>query len=204
MRVGPVMAELYGLAQDNPALHGLLVAFVSRIPVRPPYVPGLRRLFKYAEMIDDASMFAAVARRFETAAPMYRREWRNRLGEGLSAACPKSTSTSLSCSPTCRAPLDASTALSETTVHYFKRRIWRALRKRGELGAGSFLEMATAYLLAFTGTDARRSRAASAITAGKTGAASPTRSITDRSLMSGAPGTSSIVIPPTSACGLAT
>ncbi len=80
VRVGQVMAELYGIAQENTALHGLLVAFVGRIPARPPYVPGLRRLFKYAEMISDGPMFAAAARRFETATPMYREGWARRDG----------------------------------------------------------------------------------------------------------------------------
>ena len=160
VRLGPAMAELYGLAQDNAGLHGLLVAFAGRIPVRPPYVPGLRRLFKYAEMIDDASMFAAIARRFETATPMYRRGWRNRLGEHWGRV-PEIHQYKPQLLPHLQGAPDAKTALSETTVHYFKRRIWRALRKRGELGADSFLEMATAYLLAFTETDLAAPRSVS-------------------------------------------
>ena len=127
VRVGPAMAELYGLAQDNPALHGLLVSFAGRIPVRPPYVPGLRRLFKYAETIDDAPMFAAVARRFETATPMYRRGWRNRLGQHWGRV-PEIHQYKPQLLPHLQGAPDAKTALSETTVHYFKRRIWRALR----------------------------------------------------------------------------
>jgi hypothetical protein len=48
---------------------------------------------------------------------------------------------------------DAKTGLSAATLTYFRRRIWRALRKRGEIGATSFVELATAYLLAFTEAD---------------------------------------------------
>ena len=160
VRVGPAMAELYGLAQDNPPLHGLLAAFVGRIPVRPPYVPGLRRLFKYAEMIDDAPMFGAVARRFETAAPMYRRGWRDRSGERWGRV-PEVHQYKYQPLTHLQGAADTKTALSEATVHYLKRRIWRALRKRGELGADSFLEMATAYLLAFTGADQAKPRSIS-------------------------------------------
>jgi cellulose synthase operon protein C len=157
VRVGPAIAELYGVAQGAPALHGLLVGFVGRIPVRPPYVPGLRRLFKYAEMIDDAPMFGAVARRFETTAPMYRRQWRDRTGEFISRV-PEFHAYRPQPLTHLRGAADARTALSEATIHYLKRRIWRALRKRGELGADSFLEMATAYLLAFTGADLAQPR----------------------------------------------
>ena len=66
VRAGGVMIELYRLAQADPALHELLVALAGRLAVRPPYVPGFRRLFKYAEMIDDAAMFGQAARQFET------------------------------------------------------------------------------------------------------------------------------------------
>jgi hypothetical protein len=151
-RAGPLLAELYRLAQADPALHRLLVAMVQRLPARPPFLPGLRRLFKYAEMLDDAPMFGAAAHCFEMAEPMYKRQY----GRGENGAARALVAelhpqwrplTHLTGAP------DAQTGLSLNTVQYLKRRIWRALRKRGELGQQSFLELAAAYLLAFTAAD---------------------------------------------------
>lgn len=154
-RTGAVMVELYRLAQADPALHDLLVALVGRLPARPPYVPGLRRLFKYAEMIDDAPMFGASARQFETARPMYKRGHAQGKNKPPMAFVPEVQQSGNLWVPLThlRGAPDAKTALSHNTVLYLKRRIWRALRKRGETGQRSFVELATGYLLAFAETD---------------------------------------------------
>ncbi len=146
VRAGGVMIELYRLAQADPALHELLVALVGRLPVRPPYVPGFRRLFKYAEMIDDAAMFGQAARRFEAAKPMYGRVYPQGRNKPAFAHVPEAQQTGdhwLPLTHLTAAP-DARTALSHNTVVYLKRRIWRALRKRGETGQGSFVPLAAA------------------------------------------------------------
>jgi cellulose synthase operon protein C len=150
LRVGPVLVELYALALISPSLHAQLAGFVRRTPVRPPYVPGLRRLFKYAEMLDDGPMFAAAALRFESEAPMYRWSWGRAENErwAMVQSGGRVRHERLS---HLEGAADATTAYSQATLTYFKRRIWRALRKRGELGSDSFLSMATAYLLALNG-----------------------------------------------------
>ena len=148
-RIRAVMVSLYRLAQADSQLHGLVTALVGRLPVRPPYVPGLRRLFKYAEMIDDPVMFAATASRFETARPMYHGKGHAK-GDGRQARIPELHAYRWVKLDHLSGATDAKTALSKATLDYLKRRIWRSLRKRGELGQDSFLEMATAYLLAFT------------------------------------------------------
>jgi hypothetical protein len=150
---GPLLAELYRLAQGEPALHSLLVAMVLRLPARPPFMPGLRRLFKYAEMLDDAPMFGAAARCFETAEPMYKQHYQRSENEVARAFVPEVDRSRWLPLKHLTGARDATTALSLSTVHYLKRRIWRALRKRGELGQQCFLELATAYLLAFTEAD---------------------------------------------------
>ena len=154
-RIATVLAELYGMAQTNPSLHAQLVTLVSRTSVRPPYVPGLRRLFKYAEMADDAPMFAAAAQRFDTATPMYRWSWK-RGGNERWASVQTSEGTRYQRLRHLEGAADANSAFSLTTSLYFKRRIWRALRKRGELDADSFLDMATAYLLTLNGANLRQ------------------------------------------------
>jgi hypothetical protein len=153
VRAGAVLAELYRLAQADTALHSLLAAMVLRLPARPPFLPGLRRLFKYAEMLDDGPMFGAAAHCFEMAEPMYKRHYRRSESEAVWAFVPEvDRSRWVPLKHLTGAP-DAETGLSLSTAHYLKRRIWRALRKRGELGQQSFPELATAYLLAFSEAD---------------------------------------------------
>lgn len=124
-----------------------LLAAVRALTPRPPFVQVLRRLFKYADLTDDGALVAATARQFELATPMYRRNrvyndrvWMPgsrqalKLSEELGSANPR-------------------IALSDQTLLYFKRRAWRMLRKRAELGQDAFTAMATELLLAFTDAD---------------------------------------------------
>jgi hypothetical protein len=151
-RVRALLVSLYRLAMGEGQLHGLLAALAARLPVRPPFVPGLRRLFKYAEMLDDGAMFGAVAHRFETAKPMYRNSWGGK-GDARQARVPEIHAWKTVQLDHLKGAPDAKTALSRATQDYLKRRIWRALRKRGELGQEAFLDLATGYLLAFTEAD---------------------------------------------------
>jgi cellulose synthase operon protein C len=156
LRASLILVELYRLSQADVALHALLAGLVRYLPVRPPFVPGLRRLFKYAEMLDDGAMFGAVAQRFDMAQPMYR--WKHQASTAepfisyVAELAPPSRFYYQPLTHLTGAP-DAVTAMSENTIKYFKRRIWRALRKRGELGQQSFLQLATGYLLAFKDAD---------------------------------------------------
>jgi len=131
---------------DGAARKTLLAAVRAMTP-RPPFVQVLRRLFKYADLTDDGPLFAATARQFELATPMYRRGrvyndrvWvpgsrqALKLSEELQSAAPR-------------------IALSDQTLLYFKRRAWRMLRKRAELGQDAFTVMASELLLAFTDAD---------------------------------------------------
>ena len=153
VRTGEVMVELYRLAQEDPALHALLAKLILRLPVRPPFIPGLRRMFKYAEMIDDAAIFGAVAHRFETTKPMYRTSYMQRERKTPHAFVAELHQYRWQPLDHLKGARDAKTALSENTLHYMKRRIWRTLRKRGETGQQSFLDLATGYLLAFSEND---------------------------------------------------
>jgi hypothetical protein len=148
-QVGPMLAALAGLAQADAAFGAVLAAAVVTMPARPPYLIGLRKLYKYAEMTDDAALFAATAHRFETARAMYRRvddDGRTFVPE-LGARLPVDRT---------RGPADARVGLSEATLHYFKRRIWRTLRRRGDIADPSFAELACAYLLGLRPADMAR------------------------------------------------
>ena len=152
MRASPTLVSLYRLAMADGQVHGLLAALLARLPARPPFIPGLRRLLKYAEMLDDPAMFGAAAHRFETARPMYTVRWGRESGKPV-AYLPEVNAEKPSELRHLSGAPDAQTGLSRATLHYLKRRIWRALRKRGELGQESFLAFATGYLLSFTQAD---------------------------------------------------
>jgi hypothetical protein len=105
-----------------------------------------RRLLKIAELCDDAPLFAEVGRAFEITAPMYRRAGQYRgsvyvVGKGYVEIAPQRVAAS---------PL---LALSDQTSHYMRRRVWRILRKRGELGHASFAAMASALAARFEDGD---------------------------------------------------
>lgn len=145
-RVGPMLVALGRLAQADPALHAALAGALVWLPMRPPYLIGLRRLYKHAEMADDARLFGALAQRFETARPMYRGkgDWSGRirvaeLGVTLKLGEIRAQGERI--------------GFSEATQNYFRRRVWRALRKRAELKQPAFAEMAAAYLLSLRPED---------------------------------------------------
>ena len=107
----------------------------------------LRRLFKYADLTDDGPLFAATARQFELATPMYRRNrvYNDRVWVPGSRQALKLSEELRSETPRI--------ALSDQTLLYFKRRAWRMLRKRAELGQDAFTAMASELLLSFTDAD---------------------------------------------------
>lgn len=134
-------------ALADAAARRTLLAAVRAMTPRPPYVQVLRRLFKYADLTDDGPLFAATARQFELATPMYRR---NRVHNDRVWLPGSRQALKLSEELQSDAPR---LALSDQTLLYFKRRAWRMLRKRAELGQDAFTSMASELLLAFTDAD---------------------------------------------------
>jgi cellulose synthase operon protein C len=134
-------------ALADSAARKTLLAAVHVMNPRPPYVQVLRRLFKYADLTDDGPLFAATARQFELATPMYRRGrvYNDRVWVAGSRQALKLSEELRSTAPRI--------ALSDQTLLYFKRRAWRMLRKRAELGQDAFTAMASELLLAFTDAD---------------------------------------------------
>jgi cellulose synthase operon protein C len=137
-------------AQVRPDARQALLSAVRDLEARPPFVQVLRRLFKYADLTDDGALFAASARRFELARPMYNARWvyNDRVWIAGQRQALSLSQEQASSSPRI--------ALSEQTLLYFKRRAWRSLRKRGELGQDAFAAMATELLLAFSDADGER------------------------------------------------
>ncbi|SFH07785.1 hypothetical protein [Methylobacterium gossipiicola] len=159
-QVGPILMALGRRARREPRCHATLCAALARLPARPPYLLGLRRLFKHAEMADDAGLFGATAHRFETATAMYR--------SGRDPAYVPELGRYIA-TKTSRGVPDRRIGLSSATHLYLKRRVWRALRKRGEVDDPAFAEMAAAFLLCFSPEDLDRRTAWSVWTRGPDG-----------------------------------
>ncbi|WP_232627707.1 hypothetical protein [Methylobacterium sp. Leaf118] len=137
-RVGPALVALGRRARRAPVLHATLCAAILRLPPQPPYLIGLRRLFKHAEMADDPGLFGATAHRFESVRPVSS-------GVGRPLFLPERGR--IVPAARLRHGPDATVGLSVATWLYLRRRIWRILRKRGDVGDPAFAEMATGFLL---------------------------------------------------------
>ena len=135
-------------ALAEPAARAALLAALRAANARPPFVQVLRRLFKYADLTDDGQLFAETARQFELADPMYRIGPPAFLGTVWLPELRRSLTISDE-----QASANPRIALSKQTLLYFKRRAWRMLRKRAELGQNAFTAMACELLLAFTDAD---------------------------------------------------
>ncbi|MCB9763295.1 MAG: hypothetical protein H6739_26250 [Alphaproteobacteria bacterium] len=139
---------LYSL--DTPAVRPVLVTLLAELPLAPPFFKPLRHIFKLAELRDDGPVFAALTRRFETSRPMFSgsRWWRYAHVQGIGRIEPQKE----------LSRPDARIAFSAGTKRYLRRRSWRSLRWRGELGLESYAPMAAAMLLAFSDDDGRDPR----------------------------------------------
>lgn len=127
-----VLETIYSI--DNQHVRPALLDAVRTLPLEPPLFQRIRHIFKSAEMRRDAEVFGQIARRFETVPSTFRTDWRYK--------------------PTSAA--DAQKAFSSQTRTYLRRRVWRTLKRLGELGDDDYVRMASGVLLSFADDDARR------------------------------------------------
>ncbi len=147
-----VLPTLYLI--DNMHTRPVVLDWLRRSSLRPPKVKPLRQIFKLAELRRDSAVFGLIAYRFETTSAMFRyTSW----GE---AYIPQLSRGYLDTDEV-RRELSANQAkigFSEKTRQYFRRRIWRTLRRLGELGSPDYVAMATDVLLMYDDRDARAPR----------------------------------------------
>jgi len=129
-----------------------LLEILRIMPLRPPFFKRLRHIFKLAEYLEDFVVYALLAYRFEQEqALFYPNDWgcvsfsdeqgryHYLYGDELRRVL---------ASPT------AKLAYGEKTRHYLRRRVWRILRRLGEVGSPQYVELATQVLLNFSDADA--------------------------------------------------
>lgn len=128
----PVLETLYWI--DTPTTRPGFLDALARVPIKAPWFVHVRRIFKAAELRRDARVFGLLAWRFEKSAALWWSRWqRRRTGANRN---PWST----------------------WTREYMRRRVWRTLRRMGQLGDPDYARMAAGVLLPYTDADAEEPR----------------------------------------------
>ncbi|MCP4699020.1 MAG: hypothetical protein GY862_19530 [Gammaproteobacteria bacterium] len=150
------LSALYQI--DNEHTRPALLQRLRQLPLRPPYFKGLRHIFKLAEYRNDAEVFGMLAYRFETTGAMFRTDYGCAWVQLESGK--KHYFDAEELKRELRSP-KAKIAYGEKTRDYLRRRVWRSLRRLGELQSPKYAEMAAGVLLAFSDADAMPERVSS-------------------------------------------
>jgi hypothetical protein len=145
-----VLETLYLI--DNEKVRPALLQFLRNAPLRPPYFQRLRHIFKAAEYRRDGEVFGLLAYRFEKEKAYYKIRYRGSRWVSLQGGRHMSLERK-----DVRAELahaESKIAYSQRTRHYFRRRVWRTLRRLGELSDPDYVKMAVGVLLPFSDGDA--------------------------------------------------
>jgi hypothetical protein len=112
---------------DSPTVRPALLSVARTAPLVRDYFRALRGLFKAAELRRDAELFGLLAYRFEKEPGARLDYWARRKREVV--------------------------PYTQKTQDYLRRRVWRTLRRLGELGSDDFARLAVGVLLPFTDDD---------------------------------------------------
>jgi predicted DNA-binding WGR domain protein len=154
-----VLDQLYQI--DSELTRPALLEVVRSAPLRPNYFKPLRHIFKMAEYRQDVEVFSLLAYRFEKEAALQLRVYRNpQTGEMIykdgddaliAIGIPWQQATNPKDLETC-------VAYQRKTREYLRRRVWRTLRRLGELASPEYIKLATGLLLQFSDADAEPAR----------------------------------------------
>lgn len=149
------LPDLYLLSWDRKLLRTALLRVLSIVPLKPNYFGGVRQVYKAAEFLKDADVFALLARRFDTSRSFYASpSW----GTHTPVYTPRYEYVDIKKEMKQPSPR---LAFSSKTRDYLRKRSWRSLRRLGQLGLDDYIEMAMGVLLAYRPEhtqDARQSR----------------------------------------------
>ena len=142
---------------DNDITRPALLELLRTAPLTPNYFKHIRHIFKAAEYRRDAETFGLIAYRFEKERAMfgnwYQSQWNRETSlSGQTVYSPHRLSDEL------KKP-DAQYAYSSNTRRYLRKRVWRTLRRLGQLGdANDYVKMAVGVLLPYDDNDAQAVR----------------------------------------------
>ncbi len=132
------IVDLYLLSHHVPALRPLLLGILEEVPLQPFLFRGVRRVFKAAEATDDADVFAVLAQRFDTTPSYVVESYGWVLVPHVGRSVQRESVLGRD---------DGSIVWSDRTRAYFRRRVWRHLRRLGQLDDPNYVALAAACLM---------------------------------------------------------
>jgi hypothetical protein len=146
---------------DREHIRPVLLDVLRTIPFGHNYFQRVRHIFKIAEYRQDAEAFAILAKRFDREKPTdpytQTREYRNPMtGEHMVMVIENGVKHKFAFG---EQPEFSNTQIySQKTRNYLQRRVWRSLRKLGELNDPTYIKLATSILLQHADADAEQIR----------------------------------------------
>ncbi len=133
-----MLVDLFLLSRHERALRPVYLEILRHTPLAPFLFRGIRRVFKAAEALDDAEVYGLLARRFDEVRGSYSGRQNNTFVSAVGRWIKTSDMFGKD---------DSRIAWSESTRTYFRRRIWRQLRRLGHLNDAAYVPLAMACLL---------------------------------------------------------
>lgn len=143
---------------DNEHTRPALLDLLRVAPLRPNYFQRIRHIFKAAEYRHDAEVYGLIAYRFEKEKAMFSTIY-PLAGDPRWSHVTLPGGSYVSDAHKVIKKEDAPIAYGGRTRAYLRQRVWRTLRRLGELGdAEGYVRMAAGVLLPFTDADAHEPR----------------------------------------------
>ena len=124
------LMNLYLIAHKAPQVREVFLELLRVTPLTAFLFRATRRIYKAAEAFDDAAVFGCLSQRFEDVEGTYTRGYQSKTELARSQSSPQSRR-----------------AWSHATRRYFRRRVWRQLRRLGSMKDPSFIPLAAACLM---------------------------------------------------------
>lgn len=138
-----LLEDLYGVAAVIPIARTFVLSVLGKIPFKPGYFRAIRHIYKTAEFRRDADVIGQLALRFESERSCYF------IHSGSRYASIPGTWKYVKIKDEVTKP-DSRLAYSSCTRNYFRRRVWRMLRRMGNSDDEQYVTMAVGVLLPFT------------------------------------------------------
>ncbi|HEX7174553.1 MAG TPA: WGR domain-containing protein [Pyrinomonadaceae bacterium] len=144
---------------DNEHTRPALLELLRTAPLRPNYFQRIRHIFKAAEYRHDAEVYGLIAYRFEKEKAMFGKTYSPLAGEPRWSYVTLPGGSYFSDAHKVIKKEDAPIAYGGRTRAYLRQRVWRTLRRLGELGdAEGYVRVAAGVILPFTDADADEPR----------------------------------------------
>lgn len=138
-----LIEDLYRVASATPCARRYVLSVLNEVPLKPGYFRAVRHIYKAAEFRNDADVISLLALRFETEPAQFH------IPSGMRSAMIPKTWEYVNIGKEAAKP-DSRLAFSDRTRNYFRKRIWRMLRRMGSAFEPQYVAISEVVLLAFT------------------------------------------------------